>query len=208
VANRRAGTAAVTLRRLAIETTPRADAKDGAFVQVSRCNKDPALWRYSDDPDAFALRDIDCATIADIRRLVVRTYFVASCNDCSRDTIPTLKRVDLVGDAFVETPLVEGVDDLRIEYGFDTNGDGSADVYRAALSGVAGAADDSWANVVALRLHVLGRSMDAEAGHVEAVRTYNFGEAGSEAGPRDGYKRTMLSALVRLPNVAGPREMP
>jgi type IV pilus assembly protein PilW len=208
VSYRRPGTAAVTLRRLAVETTPRADARDAPFVQVSKCNKDLALWRYADDPDQFGLRNIDCATIAEIRRLVVRTYFIATCNDCLRDSIPTLKRVDLDGDSIVETPLVEGVEDLRIEYGFDTNADGAVDIYRAALSGIAGAADNDWANVVALRLHVLGRSLDAEIDHVEAARVYDFGEAGSEAGARDAYKRTVLSALVRLPNVAGPRENP
>lgn len=209
IAYRRPGTAAVTLRRLATETTPRANAVNAPFMQVSKCSKDlPAKYRYADDPDAFTLRNIDCATVADIRRLVVRTYFVASCNECGRDTTPTLKRVDLDGDTLVETALVEGVENLRIEYGFDTNNDGSADVYRAALSGVAGAADDTWANVVALRLHVLGRSLDAETGHVEARRIYDFGEAGSAYGASDAYKRTMLSALVRLPNVAGPREMP
>lgn len=210
IAYRRPGTAAVTLRRLAVETTPRADARDAPFVQVGKCNKDLHLpkWQYGDDPDLFVLRNLDCATPADIRRLVVRTYFVASCNECGRDTTPTLKRVDLDGDSMVETALVEGVEDLRIEYGFDTNNDGSADVYRAALSGVPGAADDTWANVVALRLHVLGRSADAESGHVEARRVYDFGEAGSANGASDAHKRTMLSALVRLPNVAGPREQP
>lgn len=210
VAYRRPGTAAVTLRRLAVETTPRANATRAPFVQVGKCNKDLHLpkWQYGEDPDLFVLRNIDCATIADIRRLVVRTYFVASCNECGRDSTPTLKRLDLDDESIVETALVEGVEDLRIEYGFDVDNDGSADVFRATLSGVAGAADDSWANVVALRLHVLGRSPDGEGGHIEARRVYDFGEAGRAYGSTDAYKRTMLSALVRLPNVAGPRERP
>ena len=210
VAYRKPGTAAVTLRRLAVETTPRASATGAPFVQVGKCNKDLHLpkWQYGSEPDLFVLRNIDCATTADIRRLVVRTYFVATCNECGRDTTPTLKRVDLDGNAIVETALVEGVEDLRIEYGFDVDNDGSADLFRATLSGVAGAADNDWANVVALRLHVLGRSPDGEGGHVEARRVYDFGEAGRAYGPADSHKRAMLSALVRLPNVAGPRERP
>jgi type IV pilus assembly protein PilW len=208
VANRRANTAMVTLRRLAVETTPVASANNAPYVQVSKCNKDLALWRYADQPSQFTLRNIDCATLADIRRLVVRTYFVASCNVCGRDTIPTLKRVDLEGDRLVETALVEGVEDLQVEYGFDTNGDGNADVFRGWLSGDAAAADNFWQNVVAVRLHVIGRSTDTEGGHTEARRTYSFGEAGSRDGATDAFKRQMLAALVRLPNVAGPRERP
>ena len=209
IANRRAGTAMFTIHRLAAETTPPADATGAQFVQVSKCNLDtPRLWRYTSDRAEFTLRNIDCATIADIRRVVARTYFVATCNECGRDTIPTLKRVELDGDRIVETTLVEGVENLQLEYGFDRDNDGNADVFLAGLSGVAGAPDNDWTNVVAVRAYVLGRSSDIEHGHVDADRRYDFGQAGSQAGAADAYKRTLLAGLVRLPNVAGPREIP
>jgi type IV pilus assembly protein PilW len=199
----------VTLRRLAVDTTPPAEADGAAHVQVSKCNLDaPRAWRFTSDGSDFTLRNIDCATRADIRRVIARTYYVAACNECGRDTIPTLKRVDLDGDRVVETALVEGVENLQLEYGFDRNNDGNADVFLRGLSGVAGAPDNLWSNVVAARVYVLARSADAEAGHVEAERRYDFGEAGTAYGTRDGYKRTMLAALVRMPNVAGPRERP
>lgn len=209
VSERRAGTAMVTLRRLATETTAPADVRDGAFVQVSKCNLDaPRVWRYTVEAGDLSLRNIDCATLADIRRVVMRTYFVADCNECGRDTIPTLKRVELVAGRIVETPLVEGVENLQLEYGFDTDGDGNADVFRATLSGIAGAADNVWTNVVAARVYILARTTDAQPGHTEAAREYDFGEAGALAGPHDAFKRTMLVALVRMPNVAGRRELP
>lgn len=209
LAYRRPNTAAVTVRRLAVETTPRANAKDALYLQVSKCNKDLPQWKHGADPAEFTMRNIDCATPADIRRLVVRTYYVASCSECGRDTIPTLKRVDLENGAIVETALVEGVEDLRIEYGFDTDNDGNADLFRDGLSGVAGAADDTWTNVVALRLHVLGRTTQHEPGLVAPPLQYDFGEAGlrRDSGG-DDHKRRLLSALVRMPNVAGPRERP
>jgi type IV pilus assembly protein PilW len=209
IASRQPGTAMFTIRRLAIETTPAADATGAQFVQVSKCNLDtPRLWRYTSDRSEFTLRNIDCATIADVRRVVVRTYFVASCNECDRDRIPTLKRLDLEGNRLVETALVEGVENLQLEYGFDRDNDGNADVFLAGLSGVAGAPDNEWFNVVAVRVYVLGRSRDVEHGHVEADRVYDFGQAGTQAGTADAFKRTLLASLVRLPNVAGPREIP
>lgn len=209
IAQRRPGTAMVTLRRLAIETTPPADATGAPFVQVSKCNLDtPKLWRYSSDRTDFTLRNIDCATIADIRRVVVRTYYVAPCNECGRDTTPTLKRLELDGNRLVETSLVEGVENLQLEYGFDRDNDGNADVFLPTVSGVAGAPENDWANVVAARVYVLGRTSDVEHGHVEADRVYDFGRAGSIAGEKDAHKRALLAALVRLPNVAGPRELP
>ena len=141
-------------------------------------------------------------------RVVVRTYYVAPCNECGRDTTPTLKRLELDGNRLVETSLVEGVENLQLEYGFDRDNDGNADVFLPTVSGVAGAPENDWANVVAARVYVLGRTSDVEHGHVEADRVYDFGRAGSIAGEKDAHKRALLAALVRLPNVAGPRELP
>ena len=209
VERRRAGTAAFTIRRLAADTTVPAAAAGARFIQISKCNLDvPKLWRFSSTPADFTLRNIDCTTVADVRRFLVRTYFVAECNECGRDTIPTLKRVEFDGDRIVETALVEGVENLQAEYGFDRDNDGNADVYLPGLSGIPGAPDNDWVNVVAARLYVLARSADDELGHVEADRRYDFGQVGVEPGANDAHKRAMIATLVRMPNVAGRRERP
>ncbi len=210
VEHRREGTAAFALWRLAVDPTPRAQASGAAFVQVSKCDKElPGEWRYSSTASDFTLRNIDCATLADIRRVVVRTYYVAACNECGRDTTPTLKRADLVDGKIVETPIAEGVENLQVEYGFDVDGDGIADKYAAGLSGEAGAADDDWSNVVAARVHVVARTTQADAKFsASATKQFDFGLAGSASAGGDAYKRTMLSSLVWMPNVAGKRERP
>jgi len=139
VEHRREGTAAFTLRRVDVETTSQASASGAVFLQISKCNQDiPPYWKVASAGADFTLRNIDCTTTADIRRVLVRTYFIASCNECGRDTIPTLKRVELVDDHIVETPIAEGIENLQVEYGFDMDGDGIADRYRNALSGDAG----------------------------------------------------------------------
>jgi type IV pilus assembly protein PilW len=210
VEHRRDGTSAITLRRVDVETTAKASAAGAAFLQISKCNQDiPPYWKVASASAEFTLRNIDCATLADIRRVMVRTYFIASCNECGRDTIPTLKRVELVDDRIVETPIAEGVENLQVEYGFDLDGDGVADRFRAELSGDAGAADNDWSNVVAARVHVVARTTQGDPGATASVtKQFDFGQAGSAYGGHDAYKRTMLSALVRVPNVAGKRENP
>ena len=208
IGNRKAGTAVVVTRRASADTTPPASATGAYFLQASKCSSDPASWVFSGDPSTFTLHNLDCATIADIREGVVRSYYVSTCNECGIDNVPTLKRAELVGTQMTITPLVEGVENLQFLYGFDTDGDGNPDIYRASLSGVVGAADNDWSNVVSVKLYVLARSTDAEQGYVDSAKTFDLGPAGVTAPAGDAYKRLLLTSMVRLNNSAGVRETP
>jgi type IV pilus assembly protein PilW len=208
ISNRKAGTAVVVTRRASADTTPPASATGAYFLQASKCTSDAASWVFSSDPSTFTLHKLDCATIADIRQSVVRSYYVSTCNECGSDTVPTLKRAELLGTQMTITPLVEGVENLQVLYGFDTDGDGNPDVYRASLSGVAGAADNDWSNVVSVKLYVLARSTDAEPGYVDSAKTFDLGPAGVTPPASDAYKRLLLTSMVRLNNSAGVRETP
>ncbi len=205
---RKPGTAIVVTRRVSTETTPSAAASGGGFLQVSKCLLDAKTWVVSNLPAVFTLRNRDCLTTADVRQLVVRTYFVATCNVCGTDTIPTLKRAELVGAEIVVTPLVEGVESLQIEYGFDADKDGSADRFLTAPDATLGAAYGEWANVMAARLFVLFRSADAQPGYADVTKHFNLGPAGFTEPTGDGYRRLVLSSLALLRNPAGQRESP
>jgi type IV pilus assembly protein PilW len=211
VGHRIPGTAAVVVRRLSTDTTPIASATGAPFMQVSSCNADfptgNPTWVYSDKPGDFTLRRLGCASTADVRQVYVHTYFVSSCNDCSADSTPTLKRAELTAAGITITPLVEGVENLQIAYGFDTNGDGNSDVFRAALSGDVGAADNDWSNVVATRLYVLARASEAD-GYDNNARRIDMGPLGVVTMPNDGYRRVVQTGTVRLNNPAGLRETP
>ena len=208
LAYRKAGTAAVVLRRFDVEATPPSSADGAAFWQVSSCAADVTKTIYASTHASFTMRKLDCTALADAHRVVVRSYFVSTCNECGVDSIPTLKRADLVGDAIVVTPLVEGVENLQVEYGFDTDNDGNADVYRDTLSGVPGAPDNEWANVVSVRLYVLGRSTDSSPGYLDKDKRFYMGPSGYTSTGNDPYKRVQLSSMVRVHNVAGLRERP
>ncbi|MBA3776733.1 MAG: PilW family protein [Betaproteobacteria bacterium] len=208
VADRRPGTAILALRRASVVTTLPAAASAAPHLQVSKCRLDPSPWVVSDRPADFTLRNLDCATVADVRQLLVRTYFVANCNDCGVDSIPTLKRAELVGGEIVVTPLVEGVEDIQIEYGFDADGDGNPDRYLDFPDAAIAPAYGDWSNVMAARLFVLLRSTDRQPGYLDATKRFNLGEAGYTPVANDGFRRLLLSSVVRINNPAGQRETP
>jgi type IV pilus assembly protein PilW len=204
--DRLADTDVVVVRRVATAPTPVASLEASTpYLQTSRCPDDVPPFAMSTAAAGLTLRNADCTTPIAPRRLLVRGYYVARCNDCSRDAIPTLKRVELRGGAIVAVPLVEGIEDLRLDHGFDVDGDGVADRWLRGRSGTPGAADDDWGNVVAVRVNLLVRTAELAAGTVDDG-TYALGLAGTVGPFRDGWKRTVFASTVRLANPAGRRE--
>ena len=205
------GTAALVLRHVDTSTVVAGASTNGsAYLQTSRCSTDLTATKFvfSTASTDFTLRDINCATVNSVQRYVVRIYYIASCNECGGiDTTPTLKRAELVGNQMVVSPLVEGLEEVTFDYGFDTNNDGGPEIYRSGLSGVAAAADNDWNNVVGIRMHLLSRTIETSAGFVDR-KTYDMGLAGTRGSFNDAYKRRAYTVTVRINNVAGPRETP
>lgn len=209
LANRRAGTEAVNVRHMdtgpTIQTT--ALASGNLYLQVTRCSQDVNRMLVGTSAADFTLRNDACDAVNNaVRRYVSRTYYVATCNECANggDGIPTLKRIELVNGQLRTSSLAEGIENLQVEYGVDTNGDGSPDSFVVA-TGVTGVAPLVWQNVVSARLHVLARNTQATQGYVDP-RTYVLGPAVSVT-PADSFKRSLMTATVRLVNVGGRREL-
>lgn len=186
------------------------------YLQVSGCTADalpaypgvPQIRPYyllESDTVNLSLRKIGCTSLAKILRYRTHIYFIANSNN-SGDGIPTLKRWELGGGI---VPLVEGIENLQLEYGLDTTGpsgaDGIPDAYSAAPATVA-----DWSNVTAVKIHVLARNTELTAGHTDS-KTYALGlnadGSANLAGPySDAFKRHTYAATVRLTNPAGRRE--
>lgn len=198
---------AIAIRRLSTNAlAPAAVIAGNDYVQVSACKSDPVGTPLEIDDDAsdFTLRNLDCATLAPVRRVMQRTYFIASCSNCGVDTIPSLKRVEMVGGALQLDTLVEGIEAIGVDLGFDTDNDGSPDAWRLDVDANPGT--DDWSNVMAVRLHVLSRTTEATAGYQDA-KVYALGLAGTVGPFNDGLKRRVYSTVVRLNNPAGRREL-
>jgi type IV pilus assembly protein PilW len=208
--DRKAGTAIVVLRRVGVETATVASIATHPHLQVPKCTADSLVkrWVLSATPDDFTMQNIDCKTVADVRPLVVRSYYVADCNECGTDTVPTLKRAELIDGEIVVTPLAEGVESLQIEYGFDADGDGNPDRFLEFPDPLLGPAYGEWSNVMAVRLYVLLRSPDAQPFYKDASKSFNLGPAGYSAAAQDGYRRVLVTSIARLNNPAGRREAP
>lgn len=208
---RQPGTDAVLVRRLDIDlldptTLPAGGAQ--THLQLSFCDTDaPPGLVAARDPAAFTLRNRACSAPNGVRAYVSRIYFVAACSRCGPggDQTPTLKRLDLVGRSHVETAIAQGVETLRVEYGFDTDGDGAADVYR---TGTAPSGPESlWENVVALKLHAVVRSPEPVSGGRAAMpQSFQLGGIGALQTPGDGYVRRLYTTTVRLENPSAARE--
>ncbi|MEX1995098.1 MAG: PilW family protein [Steroidobacteraceae bacterium] len=173
-------------------------------------------------PGAFIQASPTTGELGEIRRMHVHIYFVAKCSvpaggaaNCNAGAdggspIPTLKRVELgAAGTFEVVPLVEGIENLQVEYGIDTvpgglpanspyAGDGMPDTYIADPT----AAQQS--QVVAVRLYLLARATERSANYADD-KTYDLGLHGTVAGTGP-YKRRVFTTVVRVQNVAGWRE--
>lgn len=199
---------ALAIRRVSTEAiAPAAVSASERYLQVSGCDADPVATRaiLGNATDDFTLRNLACDAPMAVRRIMQRTYFVSACSNCGSDTIPSLKRVELVGGALVLRTLVEGIEALAVDLGFDTNADGSPDIWRTGLDGVAGSQANQWFNVMAVRIHVLTRSLEPTRGYAD-TRVYDLGLSGSVGPFNDAFKRRVYSSVVRLNNPAGRRE--
>lgn len=210
--NRKPGTHALVIRRLDVVAVAPSSIASGAsqyYVQYSFCTTDPDNPKLLFDKSAaaFTLKNLGCNTPNQVRAYVSRIYYISTCNVCSpSDGVPTLKRLDLVGDELQATALVDGVEELRFEYGFDTNGNGDVDEYRAGLGTGATAL---WQNVMSIKVHFITRSLDkvTSGAGLATAQSFQLGGTGMLNVADDGYVRRAYSTTVRLINPSGAREI-
>lgn len=182
------------------------DGDTGPHIQVSGCTATPEA-AYVVDSATFPLKDKNCTTIAARRKVVSNIYYV---------TNNTLMRVAFVNGVYpVAQPLIDGIEAFRVEYGIDTlgkngaavsginPGDGSADTYESC----APCTLDQLSNIVAVKIHVLARNLEASPGYTDS-KSYQLGATPAIAAAVGGFKRHVFSSTVRLVNPSGRREVP
>jgi type IV pilus assembly protein PilW len=196
--------------------------------QASSCNNAMELgsgvvtskYKLDTDTGALTLTRRNCADPAPTRRYVLRIYYVAN-NDKPGDGIPTLKYAELGAGGFSASSLVQGVENLQIEYGLDTTvgGDGDADIYTAnpdlylgCNAGTVPTCVGHWVSVVSAKVFLLSRNVDAIGGYTDTNK-YVLGRK-ADGSPNQytslpaGYKRKVFQEVVRLQNPSGRRATP
>lgn len=218
----RSGTDVLVVRHVAGGTaiTPASGSTTSLYLQASACSKDSGTTPFVvavGQSSSFTLKDKDCSTVRKVRQLVSRVFFVADCNDCTVDTTPTLKMLELQGGSLTEVALVEGVENFQVEYRLDTNGDGIADVFNVKAGSIVDSCTVSpvgycWSNVVAADIYLLARNTDKTPSNTD-TRSYLLGSnAGTDtvtiATADQVYKRHAFTTTIRLTNNAMQREVP
>jgi type IV pilus assembly protein PilW len=166
----------------------------------------------------FSLVKKDKLTTANVRKMVVRIYYVAQCSvenagSCAGadngNPIPTLKMIELsaaAGAVAWSSPvaIAEGIEQLQIDYGVDTNDDGAPDSDN--VSGGALTHLDT-GNVMALKIHVVARALEKSAGFTDDKK-YPLGTHGDyvPASADQAYKRHAFVQSVRLVNPSTRRQ--
>lgn len=200
---------------------------------------------YSFDPvlatSGFNLHRRDCVSIADKRRFISTIYYVRDFAVSAGDGIPTLvqSRFNLQSGSLAfpnsVTPLIEGIETLRVELGLDmqsdtgaavnlaqpvtwadatnlnspTNrGDGSPEGEYVRCSSTTPCTASQLINAVSVRLFVVARTREATPGFND-TKTYALGSDNwSVPAGSAAFKRHVFSGAVRLTNISGRRETP
>lgn len=116
------------------------------------------------------------------------------------DGIPVLRRKSLSSTGMGnDEQLVEGIENMRIMYGFDSNGDSTADSYMPAEDVSSLMWDnEQFQRLVALRVHLLVRATEADSSYTNET-TYTLGD--KSIGPlNDNFRRKVLSTTIVLEN--------
>ncbi|MCY1290010.1 Type IV Pilus-assembly protein W [compost metagenome] len=228
----KAGTDIVVVRRAsgcAVGTTDCDPLIAGApYFQASGCTSPAELSSpnvanyYGLDVDTtnLTLHQKDCnppttpGTLAPLHQYRTHIYFIAN-NDKNGDGIPTLKRAELGASGFTIVPLVEGIENMQIEYGIETvtPTTGVASVFTAdpaSYGGCAGAVCIGyWRNIVSAKLYLLARNKKQTMGYNDGkLKTFAMGMnadgTANTVGPfNDAYRRHAYTSLIRVNNTAG-----
>lgn len=179
------------------------------YLQASGCNTELTVGTYfafDTNIGNLNLHQKDCATAALIYQFRTHIYFIAN-DDKAGDGIPTLKRAELGAGVFNIVPLVEGVQNLQLEYGLDTSvpTTGTPAVYTVDPNIYLGCAPancvSNWRNTVTVKIYVLARNLTPTQGYTD-TKAYTLGLTAVPAFG-DQYKRHVYSTVAVLYNTVG-----
>jgi len=179
------------------------DASELALLPNANAGYASSHFALAKEASSLTRRRMECVAgqWAPVRRYHTHIYFVANNNEPG-DGIPTLKRWEL-GVGIVS--LVDGIENLQVEYGVDTNGDGAPDAWTPAPADII-----AWRNVMAARVHVLARNTQPTGGYIDD-RSYTLGRDADgdpkNIGPfNDAYKRHVYVTTTRMTNPSWRRQ--
>jgi type IV pilus assembly protein PilW len=207
LSNIKPGTDIVAVRRAEPDTVAATTA--GLLIQTgldSATQNFSYVLKAGGSATDFPLVKKDLLTAANIRKVAVRIYYVSTCNVCSpSDGIPSLKMYEVVDNVTRTLVLAEGIENLQIDYGVDTDADGAPN--SDAMAGSIAAGD--WSAVSSAKIFMLVRNTENSPGYSDNTlgKSYLMGLAGTVAAApaTDHYKRHVFVQSVRFINPSARR---
>jgi type IV pilus assembly protein PilW len=131
--------------------------------------------------------------LSNVRAYMPEIFYIRRFSATDGDGIPTLVRETLVGTVMQEQPMVDGIQDMQIEWGVDgTDAGNEPDYY------VANPTAQELGDAVTARVYLLVRSVQPVTGY-KNDKTYNLGS--TVTGPfNDAYYRRVYTATVSMRN--------
>lgn len=127
-----------------------------------------------------------------------KVFFVRDFSSTAGDGVPSLCVRELTSTGMTQTRcLVEGVEDMQIEFGVDTDGDGTPNIYTPDPNDIEVA--------ITARLYLLVRSIGELVSSENAnTKTYQLGLSSGTTVMDDGYLRQLFSTTVMVRNAVLP----
>jgi type IV pilus assembly protein PilW len=181
------GTDIIAVKHLAGAITAAADLQDGDVVV-----------RYNGTVGSLFVHPIAgvVPTPYEDRIYSPAIYYIRNYTAVAGDDVPSLCRKVLVGGTTVNMTtecIASGIENLQVEYGIDSNADGSVDSYLSAPTAA------QMETTVSVRLYMLARTVDPDRGYTND-KTYAFSNAVVFA-PDDSFRRRVYTTTVSVPNV-------
>lgn len=164
-----------------------------AVVMVSDCNSSD-IFRISNtvgtsgslNPENDLGSSYLASTAGEVISVKSATYFIRNDND-----VPTLFMLDNNKAAGDDNPiaLIEGVENIQIQFGIDNNNDGTPDQYENAAN------DTNWPDVVTSRITLLMRTIEPVG-----ADDFDFDVGGTTATLGGGFLRKSFVSTVQLRN--------
>ena len=122
-------------------------------------------------------------------------YYIRQFANTPGDGIPTLCRKVLraAGPSMTTECLATGIENLQIEYGIDTTGNGQPNVY------LTNPTLDQLQGVVAARIFLIGRTTEIDTRYTN-TKTYTISNAPALV-PNDNFHRRVFSTSVAIQNI-------
>jgi type IV pilus assembly protein PilW len=125
-----------------------------------------------------------------------RIYYIRTYANVPGDGVPTLCRKTLEAGApptMVDSCIAQGIEDLQIDWGLDSDGDGATNYYVSTPTAT------EMTQVVAVRVSLLARSAAGDTTYVND-KTYTISDAPPRT-PKDNFYRRIYTATVVVHNV-------